>query len=235
MNVDDTQLRFSGAPWFPYMRNLIVTIAGVGGIGSNAAESIACLGVKTIILIDPQYVEAVNLAGQNYTISDIGQSKVSATASRINLVAPNVSVIANSAIVTDKTLLSRVTFCCFDNMEARQVAYSNWIKRNKENPKSLFVDGRLGPETLQLYAFRGTDIASIEKYNKEALFSSKEAEPTICSYKQTKYMAQMIGCLMADTLVAYIMKTNVSKYVQIPYYREYDSPTQHYVWKQQPK
>lgn len=235
MNIDDTQLRFSGAPWFPFMQTLTVTIGGLGGIGSNAAEAIACLGVKTMVLIDPQLVEAVNLAGQNFTMNDVGQNKVVATANRINLIAPNVSVVANPVLITDKTLLSRITFCCFDNMEARRVACTNWYRRNKDNPKSLLVDGRVGPETLQVFAFRGCDTASVEQYFKEGLFSSEEAEQTVCSYKQTRYLTQMIGSFMADTLVAYVMKTNVSKYVQIPYYREYDSPSQHYVWKPQPK
>ena len=230
MDVKDTKLRYSSAPWFDTVSKFTVTICGVGGIGSNGAEDVAALGVKRLILIDPQTVETVNLAGQNYTIDDVGLPKVTAVANRINKVAPTVTVIASPTLVTETTLLSKITFCCFDNMEARRVACDNWVKRNRGVRNAFFCDCRLGATTAQLYCFLGDDEAAIDRYYKEGLFSSEEAEPTICTYKQTKYMAHIIGGLMADTLVAYAMKLN-NKFVQIPFYREYDSPSQHYVWR----
>lgn len=40
----------------------------------------------------------------------------------------------------------------------------------------------------------------MKKYEEEYLFSDEEADPTICSYKQTTYMSNMIGSIMVNLL-----------------------------------
>jgi len=57
--------------------NLAVGIIGAGGIGSIISEGIARLGIKKILLIDPDKVEATNLNRlQGASINDIGKYKV---------------------------------------------------------------------------------------------------------------------------------------------------------------
>ena len=56
------------------------TVVGVGAIGRQVALQLAAMGIPSLQLIDPDVVEAVNLAPQGYLEDDLGRSKVSATA-----------------------------------------------------------------------------------------------------------------------------------------------------------
>lgn len=41
----------------------------------------------------------------------------------------------------------------------------------------------------------------MERYEKDWLFSDEEAETTLCSYKQTSFMANMIGSIITNLFV----------------------------------
>jgi len=69
------------------LKNSFVGIAGVGGLGSNIAVSLARMGVGRIRFADFDVVEPSNLNRQHYFIDQIGQKKVYAlynTLLRIN-------------------------------------------------------------------------------------------------------------------------------------------------------
>lgn len=72
-----------------------VLIVGVGGLGAPAALSLACSGVTTLGLIDPDPVELSNLHRQViYGASDIGTPKAEAAARRIRELNPDGNVEA---------------------------------------------------------------------------------------------------------------------------------------------
>lgn len=65
-----------------------VGIAGLGGLGSNVALSLARLGVGTLILVDHDVVELSNLNRQQYFIRQIGMKKTAALAETLKEVNP---------------------------------------------------------------------------------------------------------------------------------------------------
>lgn len=60
------------------LRQAHVAIAGLGGLGSNAAVWLARLGVGNLTLIDFDKVELSNLNRQYYFLQDVGEYKASA-------------------------------------------------------------------------------------------------------------------------------------------------------------
>ena len=69
------------------IKNSVVGIAGLGGLGSSIAMALARVGLGTLILVDFDFVEPSNLNRQQYFIDQIGMKKVEAlqvTLSRIN-------------------------------------------------------------------------------------------------------------------------------------------------------
>lgn len=56
----------------------------------------------------------------------------------------------------------------------------------------------MAAEKFQVLAITGDDEYNIKRYKDEFLFSDEEAEETLCSYKQTTYMANMIGSVMVN-------------------------------------
>jgi sulfur carrier protein ThiS adenylyltransferase len=84
------------------LRESSVGIAGVGGLGSNAAISLARSGIGRLVLVDFDKVEEDNLTRQYYFRDQIGKIKVDALKENINRINPDVNVEAlNLKLVKD--------------------------------------------------------------------------------------------------------------------------------------
>jgi molybdopterin/thiamine biosynthesis adenylyltransferase/proteasome lid subunit RPN8/RPN11 len=70
-----------------------VVVVGTGG-ASGFAEDLCRAGVGEVVLIDPDVVEAVNIATQQVRLADVGRPKVEALARRLIEVSPAVVVAA---------------------------------------------------------------------------------------------------------------------------------------------
>jgi len=69
-----------------------VGIAGAGGLGSNAAVSLARAGIGRLIIVDFDKVEKSNLNRQYYFTNQIGKVKVKALKDNIKKINPSVKV-----------------------------------------------------------------------------------------------------------------------------------------------
>lgn len=228
--VDEATTRFSGASWFDEIQKSRVIIAGIGGIGSNVAFQLARMAPANITLYDEDIVERVNMAGQLYSTNDIGQRKVDAIASMISAYTLAKQVNAVPSKFTDNTEAGDIMICGFDNMTARKIFYNSW-KRHVQTltpdsrTKCLFLDGRLSIDTLQIFCIQGDDKVSMDRYETEFLFSDFQAEHTVCSMKQTTYLACMIGSLMVNLFTNFIANSlNPIIPYDLPFFTEYDSP-----------
>lgn len=74
------------------VKNAVVGIAGLGGLGSNIATSLARLGIGKLILCDFDVVEPSNLNRQQYFIRHIGLNKTEALRDILNEINPYVEV-----------------------------------------------------------------------------------------------------------------------------------------------
>lgn len=202
LEYNDFTVRFSGAEWFHKIQDLDVILAGVGGIGSYVAFLLSRIRPNSLYIFDPDRVEAVNMAGQLYCQSDIGRSKTDAIARMMHNYSNYYCGTSRSNYDRD-SISKDVMICGFDNMEARKVFFQKWFNRVEERgdkEKLLYIDGRLSAEEFQVYCIVGNDEYSIKRY-QDTLFSDGEAENTICSYKQTTFMSNMIGSIMVNLLV----------------------------------
>lgn len=69
-----------------------VGIAGVGGLGSNAAVALARAGIGRLVLVDFDKVEESNLTRQYYFREQIGKIKVEALKENIEKINPKITV-----------------------------------------------------------------------------------------------------------------------------------------------
>ena len=74
------------------IRNSIVGIAGLGGLGSVVAIALARVGVGKLILVDFDVVEPSNLNRQQYFVHQIGMSKAEALKKNIADMNPYVKI-----------------------------------------------------------------------------------------------------------------------------------------------
>ncbi len=227
--IDESTTRFSGAEWFNEIQKARIIIAGIGGIGSNVAFQLARMIPANLTLYDDDNVEMVNMAGQLFCSNDIGEAKVNAIANMIHNYASMKQVLAIKDKFTSDKEPGDIMICGFDNMVARKVFFNSWHnhildKPENERSKCLYLDGRLNMDTLQILCIRGDDQYNIERYEKEFLFADYEADTTVCSMKQTTYLACMIGSLMVNLFTNFIANSlNPIIPYDLPFFTEYDA------------
>jgi sulfur carrier protein ThiS adenylyltransferase len=74
------------------IKNSVVAIAGLGGLGSSVAVALARVGVGKLILVDFDLVEPSNLNRQQYFVDQIGLPKTEALRKNIAAINPCVKV-----------------------------------------------------------------------------------------------------------------------------------------------
>lgn len=204
--VNEQTSRFSSALWFDNVQSKNVTLAGLGGIGSYVAFLLGRIHVHQICLYDDDIVEAGNMSGQLYQNSQVGRSKVRGTCDLLAQFSGYYDTAAFEERFSPTSTPTDIMVCGFDSMEARRIFYDRWkqwvaAKPAEDKGKCLFIDGRLAAESFQIFCIKGDDTYSMRRYETDWLFDDSEADETICSYKQTSFMANMIGSLMVNLFV----------------------------------
>jgi sulfur carrier protein ThiS adenylyltransferase len=82
------------------LKQAIVGIAGVGGLGSAVAVALARVGVGKLIIADFDVVEPSNLNRQQYFIDQIGILKVEALTDNLRRINPYVKVESHSVMLS---------------------------------------------------------------------------------------------------------------------------------------
>lgn len=232
--ISDTTARFRGASWFEIIQQQEFSVIGVGGIGSYVGFLLSRLHPAAVAITDDDRVEEANLSGQMYRNTDIGRMKTDALASIIHRFSSYTSLFCNSTRVTpdrnDRWAIKKVTLCGLDNMEARKICYTKWLNfvtglSEEERQTCLFIDGRLAMEEYQVYCIPGNNTVKQQKYLNEALFSGEEAEETVCSLKQTSFMACGIASMMVNLLVNFFCNIAIGAEIRdVPFFTSYSGP-----------
>lgn len=227
--LDESTTRFSGAEWFNEIQKKSIIIAGCGGIGSNLVFQLARMVPASMVLYDDDTVEMVNMAGQLFARNDIGMAKVTAIANMITAYTNMQNIYAIQGKFGPTTEAGDIMMCGFDNMDARRTFFERWLLHVEDKPleeqrNCLFLDGRLSLDTLQVLCIAGDDRFNINRYRSEFLFSDEEAEHTVCSMKQTTYLACMIGSIMVNLFTNWVANSldPIIPY-DLPFFTEYDA------------
>ncbi|MBT3168745.1 MAG: sulfur carrier protein ThiS adenylyltransferase ThiF [Candidatus Cloacimonetes bacterium] len=86
------------------LKQATVAIAGLGGLGSNVAISLARIGVGKLILIDFDVVEPSNLNRQQYYVSQIGMRKTEALKLNLMQINPFITYETHNVYVTENNV-----------------------------------------------------------------------------------------------------------------------------------
>lgn len=106
------------------MKNAVVGVAGLGGLGSNVAIALARMGVGTLILADFDIVEPSNLNRQQYFIEHLGRYKTAAMAEIIEKINPYLNVITHRVTLERENIPvifknARIVIECFDRVDQK--------------------------------------------------------------------------------------------------------------------
>lgn len=116
-----------GGPVQAALGMLRVTVVGAGGTGSAVAEQLVRLGVRHLLLVDPDALEASNTTRvYGSTPGDVGSDKAKVLARHLRAIAPDADVLAvvdsvNSVDAARLVTGSDVVFGCTDDNSGRAV------------------------------------------------------------------------------------------------------------------
>ena len=115
------------------LRASTVAVAGAGGLGSNAAVSLARAGVGRLIIADFDRVEPSNLNRQQFETRQIGLRKVKALAANLKRQAPYTAVLAHDVRVTASNVGelfggADLLIEAFDRAGQKAMLISAWLK-----------------------------------------------------------------------------------------------------------
>lgn len=227
--IDEATSRFSSAIWYKNIQSKVITIAGIGGIGSFVVFLLSRLKPNALYIYDNDIVETVNMSGQLYSIRDININKVTAIAEMVRIYADFNNVFSIPEKFDENSQASDIMICGFDNMKARQNFFNKWKQHVLNKPEGtknecLFIDGRLAAQEFQIFCIKGDDTYNITRYQKEYLFSDHLAEETVCSFKQTTFCANMIASYMVNMFVNFCAnQCNPIIDMELPFFTYYNS------------
>jgi molybdopterin/thiamine biosynthesis adenylyltransferase len=227
-NVDERTSRFNGATWFEEIQKKTVILAGLGGIGSYVCFLLARVQPTAMLLYDDDVVESANMSGQLYGLNDVGRNKVDAISDMVMAYANYNKTFAISEKYKKDSDVADIMICGFDNMEARKLYFGKWVNHVADQSAErrthcLFIDGRLSAEYLQVYCITGDDMEAMHNYKDKALFNDSEADETVCSYKQTTYMANMIGSIIVNLFTNFVANEVAGAPIrELPFLTTYD-------------
>jgi len=121
------------------LKNAVVGIAGLGGLGSTVAIALCRTGIGSLIIADFDKVEQSNLNRQHYSINQIGKYKVDAMIENLRSINPQVKVTAHkiklipeniSQIFADADVIAE----CFDKADQKQVIVETVLTKMKDTP-----------------------------------------------------------------------------------------------------
>ena len=128
-----------------------VAVAGLGGIGSNTAVSLARSGIGHIHLVDFDEVDLTNLNRQAYTIEHLGRLKTEALKEFLLNINPYLNITTETVKVTEENavdIFKDYPIVCeaFDNPDNKAVLV-NTLLANCPDMKIVSSSGMAGYES----------------------------------------------------------------------------------------
>jgi len=94
-----------------YLQNVVIGIAGAGGLGSNCAMQLVRSGFKRFLLVDFDEVDVSNLNRQCFWLDQVGEFKVDALARNMRTVNPEVELELVNRRLTAENMLATFAQC----------------------------------------------------------------------------------------------------------------------------
>lgn len=224
---NEYQARFKGAEWFENARSKVVTCIGLGGIGAWGALLMSRFNPRAMYLYDLDIVEGVNISGQFYKVSQINQEKASCTRDNISEFSDYRNAFSFTADASKVNFANSDVFILgLDSMRARQDVMNRicFGTTPSLDDDTWIIEGRLSMQTLQVFCFKLRS-ENHRIYQRKFMFSDSEADATVCSMKQTSFMANMIGSVISNVYMSICLQ-EVSRFPYgVPFMIEYNCLT----------
>lgn len=122
---------------FYELKNAVVGIAGLGGLGSNVAVALTRLNIGKLVLVDFDAVEESNLTRQNYFHDQIGRYKVDMSLENLRRINPDADLEGHRVRLTAEEVPRIFKGChviaeCFDRADQKQMLVETVLSKMKD-------------------------------------------------------------------------------------------------------
>jgi hypothetical protein len=180
------------------LSHLDITLIGLGSIGSITGLALSKMGVVGLQAFDADSVESHNWSNQMYADDDIGSSKASAF---IRLLESYGGQTPNAvpARYLDQGL-SEVVISAVDSMESRKII---WMSVREQLQVRLFLDARMGLETLVVYAVR-PQIREDRVAYSQSLVPDDQTLQEACTARTVCYTPLMAASILCNLVRRFV-------------------------------
>ena len=196
--MDTRFLRQQDAVDMDRLNRLHISLIGAGSIGSTTALFLTKMGVGGVQVFDADYVESHNWANQIYRSDDVGKPKVEALRDVIEVFGGS-DVDGIAARYVDQPL-SEVVISGVDSMKSRMTI---WRAVRESSNVRLYLDARMGLQTLDVYAVRPQVKQDRMSYAK-SLCSDADALQEPCTARSVCYTPLMASAVLCNLVKRYV-------------------------------
>jgi len=127
------------------LKSAAIGIAGLGGLGSNVAISLARIGIGKLVIADFDIVEPSNLNRQQYFVEQLGTGKVAALTENLMRINPYIKIDGRQLKLTRDNITEIFAGCCiiaecFDKADQKQMIVETVLNK-MNNVKMVAVSG----------------------------------------------------------------------------------------------
>lgn len=198
----------------PRQNGHTVTVIGCGGIGASILPTLVTMGFGQYELWDDDVVEPRNVASQlAFRPEDVNRPKVEVMEEYLRAYGAEEVTTHRERITFDNVdQLNGIVIAAVDSMAARRMIW-NGIAWRGDIP--LYLDGRIGGETWQLFMLAPYDAEKIEWYETFWMFDDDVASPLPCAERAIVYPAVALGAVMAAQLARYLRGEEYPRMMQM--------------------
>ena len=203
-------------------KNAKITVIGCGGIGGEAIEMLARMGVGELVLVDEDSFDLTNMNRQTLaTMDDLNEDKSETAAKKVKAINPYVKVTNYSAHVNEENIDeiiadSRIVIDALDNVLTRVI-----VSRKANENKIPFIHGAIHGTLGQITVFLANTKSYEEMFGLPSLGKDLTEEVT----EELKNVTSgtppaigptpnLIGCL--EAMEAYKIITGIGKVTVAP-------------------
>jgi hypothetical protein len=180
----------------PEQLTVPIAVIGAGNIGSWVTYNLLKIGCTHVTVYDGDRVELHNTSSQLYTDKSIGAYKVTALRDTLAGLVPVMPDIKDYNVnLSELHNAYRIIIGAVDNMTTRRAIYETLKGENV-----VYIDGRLGGHTAQVYSVRLQEPEDCRLY-EASLFPDAEADTIPCSLRSIAYNCLMIAGLIGSVVV----------------------------------
>ena len=180
------------------LSNLKVTLIGAGAIGSTTAVWLGKMGISNLSIFDDDLIQEHNWSNQMFTEADIGRPKGEALWDVMEKFCSFTPRIVLQPY-TDQPL-TEIVISGVDSMASRKTI---WKAVHQQSNVKLYIDARMGLETLIVFALNPMVREERTKYAK-SLYSDGVALQEPCTARTICYTPLMASAVICNLVKRYV-------------------------------